>query len=60
MIKTVASRGKKISERLGSARLINRNFPRFSPCETGERSARESLIYQKIVQIQVALIFLFF
>ena len=40
--------GKAIFKRLGSARiLINQNFPRFFPCETGWTQLQESLIYKK-------------
>ena len=40
--------------------LINKYFSRFSPVKTGWRYARESLIHQNIVQIQVLLIFIYF
>ena len=33
--------------------IMKHNFPRFFPWATGWRKARESLIYQKIVQIRV-------
>ena len=39
--------------------LINQNFLRFALCEKGWIKEREILIREKIVQIQVVLIFIF-
>ena len=38
--------------------FLNQTFPRFPPCKTGWRKARERLIYKKVVQIQTVLKFL--
>ena len=42
-------RWKTILERLGSARIFYKTFPRFSPTYFVRRKARESLNYKKLV-----------